>query len=354
MSSFIRLDLGSTRWGEGAPPDSRFLMSTLLIVMRAGLILSLVTWDLCMTVGGSRPSIHKVWPRSAPESQAVNRSKLERGTGVLSPNAGIPTVSHFNPPPTAGFIPRAIPSEHTSLSLGPHPGALFPSPFTHGDTPRMESANSSPTTSEPARNTGPFEGFDRAEAPPLRTSLLFDVAMHSHSISRQGLPPDLQVSWGIPAAGPAISHYLPSNPSQTLAGRLGDTGNLSEPILPLQSEATQANVGPIPGELFKPATKKLPYFRVCTSNMITPIPFRIPGTRSKACTMACQCDDGDFGIGLYTTRRLTSLCTVAAESICPWQLKTISPSSPAGIAMPLQLTNSQIVACRLLESRSWE
>jgi hypothetical protein len=111
-----------------------------------------------------------------------------------------------------------------------------------------------------------------------------------------------------------------------------------------------------PGQdLLRPYAKKLaPHFRICTSDMITPVPFNVPGTRVKACAMACKCDDGAFGIGLYTTKRLASLCSVAAEAICPWQIKTISPSSPAGLTLPLHFTDSQIVACRLLESRPWE
>jgi hypothetical protein len=116
------------------------------------------------------------------------------------------------------------------------------------------------------------------------------------------------------------------------------------------------NSGAGPGQdLFRPYAKKLaPYLRVCTSDMITPVPFNVPGTRVKACAMACKCDDGAFGIGLYSTKRLTALCSVAAEAICPWQIKTISPSSPVGLTLPIHFTDSQIVACRLLESRPWE
>jgi hypothetical protein len=121
-----------------------------------------------------------------------------------------------------------------------------------------------------------------------------------------------------------------------------------------------AGIGPGP---FHPARhpaappfveKPLIYLRVCTSKMITPVPFRIPGTGIKACAMSCECDDGAFGIGLYDTKRLASFCSVAAETICPWQIKTISPSSPAGVPVPVQFTDPQIVSCRLLESRPWE
>jgi hypothetical protein len=100
--------------------------------------------------------------------------------------------------------------------------------------------------------------------------------------------------------------------------------------------------------------KLSPYFRVCTCDMIAPVPFRLPGTRTRACAMACKCDDSAFGIGLYNTQRLLPFCSVAADTICPWQIRTISPSSPIGLPLPAQFTVSQIVGCRLLESRPWE
>ena len=97
-----------------------------------------------------------------------------------------------------------------------------------------------------------------------------------------------------------------------------------------------------------------PYFRVCTCDMIVPVPFKLPGTRIKACAMACKCDDSAFGIGLYNTQQLLPFCSEAADTICPWQIRTISPSSPIGLPLPAQFTVSQIVGCRLLESRPWQ
>lgn len=97
-----------------------------------------------------------------------------------------------------------------------------------------------------------------------------------------------------------------------------------------------------------------PYFRVCTCDMIVPVPFRLPRTSIKACAMVCKCDDQAFGIGLYNTQRLLPFCSAAADTICPWQIKTISPSTPVGLPLPMQFTASQIVGCRLLESRPWE
>ena len=113
--------------------------------------------------------------------------------------------------------------------------------------------------------------------------------------------------------------------------------------------------GAAPGSDFFPrfGQKLSPYFRVCTCNMIIPIPIKIPGD-GTACATACKCDDGAFGIGLHATRHLVPFCSIASETICPWQIKTISPSSPVGLSLPVQFAVSQIVGCRLLESRPWE
>lgn len=138
----------------------------------------------------------------------------------------------------------------------------------------------------------------------------------------------------------------PKNPALTL----------HDPRPPSRPNTIVISASSAPGSDFFGRLREnfLPHFRVCTCEMLAPVPIKIPGTRTKVCAMACTCDDGAFGVGLYTSQRLVPTCSPAAETICPWQIKTISPSSPIGLALPLQFAVPQVVGCRLLESRPWE
>ena len=70
--------------------------------------------------------------------------------------------------------------------------------------------------------------------------------------------------------------------------------------------------------------------------------------------MACKCDDGAFGIGLYNVKQLQELCSEAADVLCPYQIKTISVATRFEPFSPVVITMSQIIGCRLLASRPWE
>jgi len=119
-------------------------------------------------------------------------------------------------------------------------------------------------------------------------------------------------------------------------------------------EGTRGNIpGEIPGFSSKLGRPSISYFRVCICEQINDTPIRIPRSSRKACAMACKCDDGAFGIGLYDVKKLEEVCGVGASVICPWQIKTISAATLFSPILPAIVTLSQIIACRLLESRVW-
>lgn len=349
----------STGTGSRANGTRTQLALTLILIL--GLGLSPATFF---------PASGRLW--AAPEPHIICGGADLRGN--FKKHDGSAPSRHMEKLPSSGSPVASFLVNRASTSLSSAPG-------THRD----RTTASLPATFYPAWRrlpcpTDPFNetprfslvslgaeaGIGRAQLPqgPCERSrqLIADCVLGRAGHSRQNPPfaPDAdqpeemmdpQSPAGVP---PACRDTFGPDSCRSLKSSFGP--GLVRGQTRARGENERHTLGAAPSnELFKPFWRKLsPYFRICTSDMITPVPFNVPGTRIKACAMACKCDDGAFGIGLYTTKRLTSLCSVAAESICPWQIKTISPSSPIGLTLPMQFTESQIVGCRLLESRPWE
>ncbi len=215
----------------------------------------------------------------------------------------------------------------------------------------------------PDRRLSTDAGRGMPGSPHTHNPLAYWVDKATNLIDRQGLRPVALTGSDFLPSRPVFSPHLVTaavftRVSASGAGGGGSTGGdmAGGGSNRGSGENGSRGSGALPSnDFFRRFGEKLsPYFRVCTCDMIAPVPFSLPGTRTRACAMACKCDDSAFGIGLYNTQQLLPFCSVAADTICPWQIRTISPSSPIGLPLPAQFTVSQIVGCRLLESRPWQ
>ena len=372
MDSYITSHSKTTRGRKGRSTTSAALTFVLMVVLRVSLVTNVLAGGHLWGAGEPRPIYRRmdvpgIYARHTYDSiNGPSQKTWPVGDAADSPfSKSAPLIlnvhfcAHGDQTTTSLSAVRAAvyrPWGGMSLSTGSLQKEGRGGPIYLDPESGFQRAHDQKTFSARGRALPARTGLGRAGNPDKTLPYTFGVAYPAELVDPKRPQVFAPACWDGLASYPDSCRRAVPGPRLSLGGSVRLVSGSAGGVEAGGGASGHPRSGAGPGQdLFKPYTKKLaPYFRICTSDMITPVPFNVPGTRVKACAMACKCDDGAFGIGLYSTKRLASLCSVAAESICPWQIKTISPSSPVGLTLPMQFTDSQIVACRLLESRPWE